>query len=1371
MPSPAHLSLRTIGVRRVAIATLALLALAAVTAASAHAHAGHSHDGALVTGPPAPVGSWDGAEAASNAFQQQQFDLKLASAPLEVNGACVRTETFDGVGDGCRTTDGLLRTPLADGSSTTTHGPDFLSPTDVTPATAAPHIVAAVQNATKQDISCVDESTPHTQLVYAVGADAIDQFDERRDAFRQSYYEASAVIDKTSRSLDDSAGRRVRTNCDANGEATVLRLRLAHTSADTSFTTVQSDLFAALNASKGTQARFLVFYDGHAGDFGGIGTLYPDDRPGADNSSNIRRLVAMQDDSWGMGPDWQILLHEMSHNMGAVQDAAPDSNEVGHCNDGLDVMCYAEPDTVGVTGTYVDTACPVLEFDCGADTYFNPVPTGWLSTHWNVASPANSMLTTYPASPEALPPARDTTSDPLTAPRDVVVESRTPSSIRLSWRPSTSNGDWYYIERFNGTSWVWVGSSSIFQHTYTQTGLSANTRYRFRVQAADQDGRESAWTEVAGWTTNNGDSTPPPAPTNLRISAPTSGTTPTLTWDAAGDAVDYVVSVGTAPGVVNRMTGATHAQVTGLAYATSYTIGVAARDESGNSSSRSTVIHATGPLPDTTAPTAPGFTGTAGASTMTTVPGLQWTPATDAGSGIAGYRILVGEYATCYQHRVGATFDSTTTSGTVTGLRPGTSYCLSIEAFDRAGNATLSTTRVFTTKADTLDPTQPGALAATALSATSATLTWTASTDNAGIAGYNVYRTAPGATTLLTPTPSTATTFVATGLTASTAYSFAVEAVDVGGRTSTRAAASVTTKSGDVTPPSTPGPISVNDVTATTIGISWAASTDESGSVSYEVHRDSAGGALLGSSTGPSTTLTALTPYTDYTLVVVAKDPDGNTSAASAPATTQTADETPPTAPTQLAASARTETSFTVSWSASTDVGGSGVDRYEVWLDDVAQTPTPGTSFDVSGLSQGQTVRVRIRAYDLVGNWSASSILLVTTVDTTPPSAPESASASAVTSTSANLSWSAAVDNVAIGITYRIYRAGEPAPVATVLTTSYSLAGLAADTLYEFEVESVDAEGNVSATRTPVSFRTLEGPRPDTTAPAPPGGPGHATATDTGTVSLSWNPSTDDSGIVAHYRVLRLAELGWFLQGTTTTPSITLTSQPIGQSVTYWIEAVDPAGNLSRELHISVAIPAPPPPPPPSPTPPNPPRATLSAVAGLIATAQPSSITISWNAVGGASEYRVNATIAGMATSRVQTSTSATFTGLKPGTSATFEVSALGEGRESSVATIAAKTSRDTRRPTAPARLTAKAGPRGTLRVSFTRARDDDRIAGYELRMTTRGARPQTARLPATRTSTTIKRLRPRAAYTVQVRAIDASGNRSSWRTVRVRTR
>ncbi|MFC5828166.1 glycoside hydrolase family 3 N-terminal domain-containing protein [Nonomuraea insulae] len=96
--------------------------------------------------------------------------------------------------------------------------------------------------------------------------------------------------------------------------------------------------------------------------------------------------------------------------------------------------------------------------------------------------------------------------------------------------------------------------------------------------------------------------------------------------------------------------------------------------------------------------------------------------------------------------------------------------------------------------------------------------------------------------------------------------------------------------------------------------------------------------------------------------------------------------------------------------------------------------------------------------------------------DTTPPAAPGAPVASAITSSSATLTWAASTDNV--GVTrYEVVRLQSSAetPAATASTASAALTGLSATTSYTFAVYAVDAAGNRSPRSAPVTLTTSGG--------------------------------------------------------------------------------------------------------------------------------------------------------------------------------------------------------------------------------------------------------------------------------------------------------
>lgn len=95
---------------------------------------------------------------------------------------------------------------------------------------------------------------------------------------------------------------------------------------------------------------------------------------------------------------------------------------------------------------------------------------------------------------------------------------------------------------------------------------------------------------------------------------------------------------------------------------------------------------------------------------------------------------------------------------------------------------------------DTTPPSAPSSLAASGTTGTTTNLTWTASTDNVAVTGYDVYQG-----TTLKGTVTT-TSYTVTGLTASTAYTFSVKAKDAAGNVSAASnTVNVTTLAGSVT--------------------------------------------------------------------------------------------------------------------------------------------------------------------------------------------------------------------------------------------------------------------------------------------------------------------------------------------------------------------------------------------------------------------------------------------------------------------------------------------------------------------------------------------------------------------------------------------
>lgn len=284
---------------------------------------------------------------------------------------------------------------------------------------------------------------------------------------------------------------------------------------------------------------------------------------------------------------------------------------------------------------------------------------------------------------------------------------------------------------------------------------------------------------------------------------------------------------------------------------------------------------------------------------------------------------------------------------------------------------------------DTTPPTTPGTPVASGVTTVGASLSWAASTDaGSGVAGYEVYRVQGTTTTLVGTT--TAAAYILRDLAPGTAYSYVVKAKDVAGNVSAASAAVTFTTDpvGETEPPTTPGTPVASAVTSTGATLAWAPSTGDPAVSGYDVLRvQGTTTTVVAQTTAPSVTLSGLTPGTAYTYAVRAKNVAGDVSALSAPVTfTTTAppvDTVAPTVPGTPVASNVATTGATLTWTASTDTGGSGLAGYEVLrVSGTTQTlvasPTTAT-VALTGLTPATAYSYVVRAKDGAGNVSAVS--------------------------------------------------------------------------------------------------------------------------------------------------------------------------------------------------------------------------------------------------------------------------------------------------------------------------------------------------------------------------------------------------------------
>ncbi len=336
-----------------------------------------------------------------------------------------------------------------------------------------------------------------------------------------------------------------------------------------------------------------------------------------------------------------------------------------------------------------------------------------------------------------------------------------PDAADVTWSPASDNAGvtGYRITR-NGSV---VGTVDGAATHLRDSALDDAVAYTYTVTALDAAGNTSAASAPSTVTTP--DLTAPTAPGTL--TAGSNGSTVTLTWSAATDNVGVTAYVVHRDGQPFRTLAASARTFTdtGLDATTAHRYRVSARDAAGlegspgNEVVRSFVDAIPPTTPTSLARTLSGFSVR-----------LTWKASTD-NVGVTGYTVLRGGVA------IGTT--TTATTYTDTSAPPGKTYTYTVRARDAANNQSSPSAAVSATlPVDRTAPTAPTGLTATvgAAGTRRITLTWKASTDNAGVTGYYLYRGNSKYRQL-----GNVLTFADTGLTAGTKYTYKLYALDASG--------------------------------------------------------------------------------------------------------------------------------------------------------------------------------------------------------------------------------------------------------------------------------------------------------------------------------------------------------------------------------------------------------------------------------------------------------------------------------------------------------------------------------------------------------------------------------------------------------------
>lgn len=308
---------------------------------------------------------------------------------------------------------------------------------------------------------------------------------------------------------------------------------------------------------------------------------------------------------------------------------------------------------------------------------------------------------------------------------------------------------------------------------------------------------------------------------------------------------------------------------------------------------------------------------------------------------------------------------------------------------------------------------------------------------------------------------------------------------------------------GNPTGPQSPTNLSATSISSSQINLSWDAPSDTGGSAitGYSIERSTDSGSTwnaLDANTGSSSTAysdTGLTPSTSYMYRVSAINSVGTSSPSNTASATTFAAATIPQPPTNLTANAISSSEIDLSWTAPSDDGGAAITGYMIersqdagstWSTISSNTGSASTTYSDTGLTSSTSYTYRVSAINSVGTSSPSNIASATTsVSTSIPQPPTGLTASAVSSSTINLSWDApGNDGGSAIIGYKIERATMGGTWSVIVpntggtTTTYSNTGLLPLLTYTYRVSAINSVGTSLPSNTASATTHLVGPVP-----------------------------------------------------------------------------------------------------------------------------------------------------------------------------------------------------------------------------------------------------------------------------------------------------
>ena len=478
----------------------------------------------------------------------------------------------------------------------------------------------------------------------------------------------------------------------------------------------------------------------------------------------------------------------------------------------------------------------------------------------------------------------------------------------------------------------------------------------------------------------------------------------------------------------------------------------------------------------------------------------------------------------------------------------------------------------------------PSNLSATALSNSSVELKWI---DNSSReTGFEIHRRiGSGSWSRIKTIGANRNSFTNTSLSKGTTYHYRIRAknVDTGELSAYSNEVSVTTLGGSTAqPPQAPSSLIATVLSSSSIELKWK---DNSGNESgFQIYRKIGSGSwsrikTVGSN-ATSFTNTGLSAATLYSYRVRAQNADGTSAYSNevSAKTPSTSSSSTPNAPSSLSAAVLSSSSIELRWkdNSSNETGfkiyrkiGSGSWK---WIKTVGANVT---SFKNTSLSAGTLYSYRMRAENSAGNSAYSNEVSAKTPSTstsTPPNAPSSLIATALSSSSIELKWK---DNSGNESGFQIYRkigSGSWSRIKTVGSnvTSFTNTGLSAATLYSYRVRAQNADGT-SAYSNEVSAKT-----PSTSSSSTPNAPSSLSATvlSSSSIELRWKDNSSNETGFKIYRKIGSGSWKWIKTVGANVTSFKNTSLSAGTLYSYRMRAENSAGNSAYSNEVSAKTPS-----------------------------------------------------------------------------------------------------------------------------------------------------------------------------------------------------